>query len=68
MKAKKTMKHATKPGLPLSLRLAKDTREKMQTIATRNGLSLTDVATLSLSAGMNIVESKLAEMTTPKAA
>lgn len=52
--------------IPLQIRVGEDTREKMKFIAEKNGLSLNDIATMCLAAGLNRVASKLDEIGEPE--
>lgn len=51
---------------PMSIRITPDIRAKLNKIATTNGLSVTDVTSLSIAAGLNIVETQLAKIHTPE--
>jgi hypothetical protein len=52
--------------IPLQVKPDEDTREKLQRVAQENALSLNDVATMCLAAGLNMVEVKLREIRTPE--
>lgn len=54
--------------IPLQIRVGGDARAKMILIAKKNGLSLNDVASLCLAAGLVKVETKLDEMREPEPA
>jgi hypothetical protein len=47
---------------PMSLRPKEGVRAKMEQIAEKNGISVTDVAHFCLAAGLGIVEEKLGEI------
>lgn len=51
--------------IPLQVKIGGATREKMKLIAAKNGLSLNDVASLCLAAGLFRVEQKLSEIRKP---
>jgi hypothetical protein len=58
----------------LQLRVARDEKRgqelisKMEKIAEKNGLSLNDVANMSMAAGLNMVDAKLREIHEPEVA
>ena len=54
--------------IPLQIKTRTDVRAKLKKIAQVNGLSLNDVATMALAAGMNMVETKLGEIRNPEPA
>ena len=54
--------------IPLQVRVAISTRGKLKAIASKNGLSLNDIATMCLVAGLPKVASKLDEINDPAAA
>jgi len=68
-----TMKTKRKPSggeplVPLQFKTRPDIRAKLKVIATKNGLSLNDVGSMCLAAGVGMVEQKLREIHEPKAA
>jgi hypothetical protein len=65
MKNKKTAE-TPDPLIPLQIKLREETREKLKTIAARNGLSLNDVASMAVAAGLNMVDGKLREIHEPE--
>jgi hypothetical protein len=58
---------SVKPGtrIPLQVKIEGETRDKLKRIATENGLSLNDVATMAIAAGMGMVRTKLQEINEP---
>jgi hypothetical protein len=56
------------PLVPLQFKTRDEIREKLKTIAKKNGLSINDVASMALAAGMPMVETKLREIHEPEAA
>jgi len=69
--SKQSNKTANKPDnktIPLQIRVGEDTREKLKVIAEKNGLSLNDIATMCLAAGLNKVSVKLDEINSPEPA
>jgi len=56
------------PMIPLQIKTRGEVRAKLKKIAEQNGLSLNDVATMALAAGMNMVETKLREIHEPEPA
>jgi hypothetical protein len=65
MKNKKA-EAAAEPLIPLQVKMREEVREKLKRIAVTNGLSLNDVATMSIAAGLNMVETKLREIHQPE--
>jgi hypothetical protein len=55
------------PVIPFQVKAKPEIREKLKRIAAENGLSLNDVATMALAAGINMVETKLKEIHEPEA-
>jgi hypothetical protein len=55
----------TETMIPLQIKTRGEVRAKLKRIAAANGLSLNDVATMALAAGMNMVETKLREIHEP---
>lgn len=53
------------PLIPFQVKTRSEVREKLKAIAVKNGLSLNDVATMCLAAGMPMVERKLTEIHEP---
>lgn len=53
------------PMIPVQIKMKEDTRIKLKRIAQANGLSLNDVATMCLAAGLPTVENKLHEIHNP---
>ena len=62
MKSKNNKETAVSPLIPMQVKARGDVREKLIRVAAANGLSLNDVATLAMSAGLSLVEQKLAEL------
>lgn len=58
-------KSRTEKTIPLQVRVELGTREKLKLIASKNGLSLNDIATMCLIAGMGKVALKLSEINEP---
>lgn len=54
--------------IPMQVKARSETREKLKKIAKANGLSLNDVATMAIAAGINMVETKLREIHQPEPA
>ena len=61
----KKKQETAEPLIPLQVKLRPEPRGKLKVIADKNGLSLNDVASMAIAAGMNIVEAKLAEIHEP---
>jgi len=57
---------ANEPLIPFQVKTREEVREKMKVIASKNGLSLNDVASMCLAAGMPMVERKLSEIHHPE--
>jgi hypothetical protein len=51
--------------VPLQVRVGGETREKLKVIAVKNGLSLNDIATMCLAAGLSKVAAKLDDIHRP---
>ena len=66
MKSKK-QSPPTEISIPVQVKLTAQTRDRLKTIATKNGLSLNDVGTMAIAAGLNIVAMKLGEIHEPAA-
>jgi predicted HicB family RNase H-like nuclease len=65
MATKKHPEPVTEPLIPFQVKSRPEVREKLKLIAKQNGLSLNDVASMALAAGMNMVEAKLREIHEP---
>lgn len=50
---------------PVQVRTSKETRRKLEEIASKSGLSLNDIASMAIHAGLTRVEEKLDEITQP---
>lgn len=68
MKTKNAKASGDQALVPLQVKLRPDAREKLKVIAAKNGLSLNDVASMSLAAGLNMVDRKLEEIHEPEPA
>lgn len=64
--SKKTKSDGAEPLIPLQFKARPEVREKLKAIALKNGLSLNDVASMCLAAGMNMVTRKLQEIHEPE--
>lgn len=64
--AQKTEVKPENKTIPLQIRVGEGTREKLKVIAEKNGLSLNDIATMCLAAGLNKVALKLGEINSPE--
>lgn len=60
-----TAKNKKAPLIPFQIKTREETREKMKRIAAENGLSLNDVATMCIAAGIDMVATKLREIHQP---
>jgi hypothetical protein len=56
------------PLIPLQVKTREETRKKLKIIAEKNGLSLNDVASMAIAAGMPMIETKLREIHEPEPA
>lgn len=56
------------PLIPLQVKTREEVRKKLKTIADKNGLSLNDVASMAIAAGVPMVETKLNELHEPEPA
>lgn len=61
----KAEEQAPEPLIPFQVKTRPEVREKLKAIAFKNGLSLNDIATLCLAAGVPMVETKLREIHEP---
>lgn len=52
--------------VPFQVKARQGVREKLKIIAEKNGLSLNDVASMCIAAGIPMVETKLGEIYAPK--
>jgi hypothetical protein len=64
----KNTKRNAEPTIPLQIRVSLESREKLKAIAAENGLSLNDISTMCLAAGLGKVASKLREIRKPEEA
>jgi len=65
MNTKKQAVGAQEPMIPLQVKLRAETRNKLTQVAREYGLSLNDVATMALSAGLKKTEDGLREIHHP---
>lgn len=53
------------PLIPFQVKTKGDLRDRLKALAAKNGLSLNDIATMCLAAGIPMVETKLREIHEP---
>jgi hypothetical protein len=63
--SKKADETAPEPLIPFQVKTKGDLRDRLKTLAVKNGLSLNDIATMCLAAGIPMVETKLREIHEP---
>lgn len=59
---KKKPSPATELTIAIQIKLTPETRENLKRVAAINGLSLNDVGTMAIAAGLGVVEAKLSEI------
>ncbi len=64
--SKKSKVGGAEPMIPLQIKTREEVRGKLKAIAAKNGLSLNDVASMCLAAGMGMVSQKLQEIHEPE--
>lgn len=64
--SKKAKQDGPEPLIPLQLKLRDELRAKLKKIAATNGLSLNDVGSMCIAAGVPMVEAKLSEIHNPE--